>query len=498
MAASTPQAAQAPALVQAALNAFKTRDRDAAAALLQQAVSTNAALGKGWGAVSRLASTIGESETALSAARLYAASATPSNDGPLLALAEMLAQQGRTQAAEQVAADLARAQPNNAAAWHLLGACRSQLGQTEQSLADLRRAVRLQISPASTVWSWQAIAEAKRFSADDPDLAAMQDLRRQLTDRPGAEEARSVLNYALGKAYDDIGEIDQAFEAFAAGAAFLKARSPFNADVSDAYVAQLIADWTPDFHARLPVGLDTSRAIFVLGLPRSGTTLVEQILTSHSAVTDGAEINLFGAAAMPIKGFGAAAVADFVRDNGGDALRGIAATYEHLLQQRFGPNGRVIDKTLNHSRFVGLIARALPTARFIWLERHPGAVAWSCWKTRFARGADWAWSFEDMARHFRAEDRLRAHWSAVLGDRVLHVPYEALVAAPDHWINRIIDHVGLAPEAGLRDFHTTDRAVTTASFAQVRRPLYKTSLDAWRRYEARLTPFFRAYEGPRA
>lgn len=481
-------------MVQAALDAFKVRNRDAAAALLRQAVSTNAALGRGWGAVSRLASTMGESDTALSAARLYAASATPSDDAPRLALAELLAQQGRTRDAEQIAADLAREQPNNAAAWHLLGACRSQLGRTEQSIADLRRAVRLQTSPASTVWSWQAIAEAKRFSADDPDIAAMQELMRRLTGRPGAQEARSVLNYALGKAYDDIGEIDQAFDAYAAGAAFLKSRSPFNADMADAYVDQLIADWTPGFHARLPAGLDRSRAIFVLGLPRSGTTLVEQILTSHSAVTGGAEINLFGAAAMPIKGFGAAAVADFVRDKGGDALRGIAATYEHLLQQRFGPDGRVVDKTLNHSRFLGLIARALPTARFIWLERRPGAVAWSCWKTRFARGADWAWSFEDMARHFRAEDRLRAHWSGVLGDQVLNVPYEALVADPDPWIARIVDHVGLAPEAGLRDFHTTDRAVTTASFAQVRRPLYTTSLDAWRRYEAHMAPFLRAYE----
>jgi len=163
------------------------------------------------------------------------------------------------------------------------------------------------------------------------------------------------------------------------------------------------------------------------------------------------------------------------------------------LDERFGKAGRVVDKTLNHSRFLGLIAQVLPNARFIWLRRHPAGIAWSCFRTRFAKGVDWTRSLTDIARHFKGEDRLHAHWSAVLGDRLLTVPYEDLVSDPDTWMRRIIEHAGLDWEDGVRDFHKTDRAVTTASFAQVRKPMYSSSKEAWRRYETHLKPFFDEY-----
>ena len=491
---ATATAEQAPDLVNKALEAFKARDRDASADFLIQAVATDAPLGAGWAGVSRLAAMIGEVEPALTAAR-RAAAVNPADPAPRLALGQMLATLGRVNDARDVGIAVTREQPRNSGAWHFLGTCRAQLGEMEQSIADLRRAISLHDSPMAMGWSWQAIAEAKKFKAGEPDIDAMEALLTRMPATDEGEEARSVVLYALAKAYDDLGRIDDAFAAYAKGAEIMVRRRNYKAAETDTFVDQVVSGWTADFHASLPgQGVDSTRPIFVFGLPRSGTTLVEQILASHAGVTDGAEINLFSVAAMPIRGFSPAAVSDYAARAGGEGFKAMGEAYLHLLDERFGPEGRVIDKTLNHSRYLGLISHVLPQARFIWLQRSPGAVAWSCFRTRFSRGVDWSWSLEDMGRYFAGEDRLRAHWTRVLGDRVLTVPYDELVVDPEPWIAKILAHVGLGFQSGLTEFHKTDRAVTTASFAQVRQPLYTTSREAWRRYETHLQPFFDAYE----
>jgi hypothetical protein len=214
-------------------------------------------------------------------------------------------------------------------------------------------------------------------------------------------------------------------------------------------------------------------------------------------VHDGAEVQVFRHAAMNIPGYTPSTVREVFSRPGGETLAGrIARSYLHLLDERFGKAGRVVDKSLSQTRFLGLIHQCLPNAKFIWLRRHPAGIAWSCFRTRFVRGADWTRSLEHIGRHFRGEDRLHAHWTKVLPPgTLLTVPYEELVADPDRWMRKILDHVGLPWEDQVRDFHKTDRAVTTASFAQVRKPLYSKSATAWKRYEDRLKPFFDAYEG---
>jgi tetratricopeptide (TPR) repeat protein len=481
--------------VNAALAAFQARDRDAAAAHLAAAVHTGADFGPKWGAISRLASTVGAISVALKAAERHARVDT-ADPGPRLALGQMLAQHGRVQAACDIGRALTQDQPNNSAGWHFLGTCLAQVGKTIESIAALRQAMALHTDPSAMAWSWQALAESKTFRVGDPDHGAMMDLMQRLPLGEAGAEARSVLLYALGKADDDLGETDRAFEAYSAGAAIMQTRRGYNAVETDAFVDQVIQGWSADFAARLPgVGVGSNRPIFVFGLPRSGTTLVEQILVSHAGVTDGAEVNVFSTAAMGIQGFTPAAVAAFAATRGAQGFDAIGRAYLGMLDERFGTQGRIVDKTLNHSRYLGLIRHVLPDARFIWLSRSPGAVAWSCFRTRFARGVDWSWSLEDMGRYIRGEDRLREHWTEQFGDALLTVPYDALVGDIEPWIARILDHVGLPAQAGLSEFHKTERAVTTASFAQVRKPLYTTSREAWRRYEDHLALFFRAYKG---
>jgi hypothetical protein len=143
----------------------------------------------------------------------------------------------------------------------------------------------------------------------------------------------------------------------------------------------------------------------------------------------------------------------------------------------------------------GLIHHTMPNAPLIWMRREPADSALSCFRTRFAQGLDWTWSLTDIAQRFREEDELHKHWSSVLGDKLLTVQYEGLVADPDAWIPRILAHCGLTDEPGVRNFHESSRPVFTASVAQVREPISTSAVAKWKRYEKHLKPFLDAYYG---
>lgn len=490
MATQTVDGAQ---LVNGALAAFQARERDDAAYLLAKAMQANPPLGARWASVSRLAATIGEITLALAAARKHVA-ATPTAEARL-AYAQLLIQSGRTQEALREGAALARERPNDPTALHFLATCQVQLGDHDAAIANLRRIIALPSVQLGAENAWHVLADIKKFAPGDPYIAQMEAMLERIGTSEAHRQNRVVMLYALGKALDDAGQNDRAFACFDEAARLQKIDSTFNAAQADAFVDAVVKGYDRAFMDSLPKSsVDSDRPIFVLGLPRSGTTLVEQILVSHSQVVDGAEANLFRPASMAIKGYTPDEIrASFERPDADALPTRMGKAYLHLVDERFGKTGRVVDKTLNQTRYLGLIHQVLPKAKLIWLRRAPAGIAWSCYRTRFAKGVDWTRSLTDIAAYFKGEDRLHAHWSAVLGDSLLTVPYEALVDDPDTWMRRIIEHVGLEWEDGVRDFHKTERAVTTASFAQVRKPMYASSKEAWKTYEAQLQPFFDAY-----
>jgi len=237
--------------------------------------------------------------------------------------------------------------------------------------------------------------------------------------------------------------------------------------------------------------LPTARPIIVTGLPRSGTTLVEQILTSHSQVADGAEIGLMAQVAVAAGGTSGTAVGAYLKAGG--QVERLAGLFLHLLEERFGPGGRVIDKTVDNSRFLGLIAAILPEAPLIWMRRDPLDAAWSCFRTFFIHGVGWSCDLADIAEHFALEDRLVDFWQERLGDRLLVVPYPALVEAPENWTRRILAHCNLPEEEQVHRFHETERVVATASALQVRRPINRSGIGVAKPYREHLQPFVDAY-----
>jgi hypothetical protein len=345
---------------------------------------------------------------------------------------------------------------------------------------------------------WLDLALVHKF-VPGVELARIEALAPEMRRTRG--DSQAAFFYAVGKARHDCGDYDGAFAAYSEGAA--RMRAPFDAAAMERFVRDMLRDFTPENLARLaPSGCDSDRAIFVVGLPRSGTTLVEQILASHSAVEDGEEVNLFCNALIPAGDFSLQGGLDYQRRAAEtDPWGEIARDYLAMLDQRFGPRagrgGRIVDKTLNHSRLMGFILHALPAAKVIWLRRNPEDAAISCFRSYFATGTiPWSCSLADIAWHFRLEDAIHAHWKRIFPDRILTVPYEALATDPQPWITRILAHAGLEIESAPFTPHLRKRSVLTASVAQVREPISAGSVGAAEKYRTHLQTFRDAYGVP--
>ena len=473
-----------------AVEALRRADRDLAVSLLQQALREGAQHGLHWKSVAKLAATIGEIDLSLEASRRFAATPPASLERRLHYLGE-LAHFGRSAQVQTELQALPSSWQAHEAVLHFLGSLSGEQGDFAAAEAHYRGAIaRSPLAPQS----WFALAMLKRFDAGDPDLAAMVALRPSVARMAPDLHARYL--YGLAKAHADIGDHDQAFALYGEGAALRRGIEPYPAGRLVAMTEALIRDFTPTGLKRLvPADAVEEAVIFVNGLPRSGTTLVEQMLTSHSAVVDGGELNLVRAALIPTGDYsmnGALAYQQRMARHP-DPWGKLASDYRGMLAMRFGPVGRVVDKTLVQSHYMGLLLHALPNARVIWMRRDPADVALSCYRTYFTSSVPWSWSLRDIAHFMALEDRLHAHWSALFPDRILTVPYEALVHAPEQWMERVLSHVGLPPEPGVMAFHGSKRAVRTASVQQVRAPISTTRIGQAQALRAHLAPFHEAY-----
>jgi tetratricopeptide (TPR) repeat protein len=370
--------------------------------------------------------------------------------------------------------------PRQPKIWLNYGHALRTLGRREESVAAYKRCMALAPALGDAYWS---LANLKVAAFEPAEVAAM---RAQL-DRPDLPEIdRLHLNYALGKALEDQGDDAGAFGCYAEGGALRRAHGDYDADETTAQMRRSKALFTPSFFAARAgsgAGATDATPIFVVGLPRSGSTLVEQILASHSAVEGTMELPDIGHLARDLDsaearyplGLARLAPADFTAL--GEAYLERTAVHRKLGRPFF------VDKMPNNFQHLGLIALALPGAKIVDVRRHPLGCGFSAFKQHFAQGQAFSYDLTDLGRYYADYVELMRHMDAVLPGRVHRVIYEDLVADTEAEVRRLLDHCGLPFDPACLDFHRNDRAVRTVSSEQVRRPIFRDGVDLWPRFE---------------
>jgi tetratricopeptide (TPR) repeat protein len=395
---------------------------------------------------------------------------------------KLVAALGRFERALLVKADYAEAHSN-------LATVLLELGQ----LADAKRAIERAIELEPKVpGHYYALSQIGRFAATDPWLTAMEDLAREPLSVP--IDARLKLHFALGKAYAEVGRHQMSFDHYLAGNALKRREIGYDEAATLAMLQDIRNLFTPERVSALQgFGQRSDAPIFVLGMPRSGTTLVEQILASHPQVFGAGELELLPRL-VARRGDRSGVEVD-ATDLSAASVRHVGTEYLAGLRRLAPRANRITDKMPANFALVGFIHLALPDARIIHVRRNAIDTCLSCFSTLFTVGHPYTYDLAELGRYHRAYQGMMEHWQRALpAGVILDVQYEDVVADLDAQARRMLAYCGLPWDAACLAFYETERAVCTASAAQVRRPLYATSVGRWRAYQSSLQPLLQALD----
>ena len=408
-----------------------------------------------------------------------AAAAKPDSAVAFMCEAKILLEQGKAAAAEDPIRRAIERDPQNSDAHSLLGSILRELGRFDDA------AVAADLSLALNRWQITAYHELvhvkKLKEADRPLITQMEWM---LTEHARADEAKAHLHLALGKAYDDLNQYEQAARHFDEGNRLsYRKDGPYDPARHLATIDRVVQTFTTDFfRLNAALGSDWEIPVLIVGMPRSGTTIVEQILSSHPEFAAGDELAFWSRRAS-----------GFRMDASGRIdpawVSVTARDYQALLTGISGTAKRVSDKRPENFNILGLIHAVFPKARVIHCQRHPVDTCLSIYFQDFARKMDFAFNRSDLADYYGQYQRLMAHWRRVLpSDRFLEIQYEELVTNPEPLIRKMIDFCGLDWDDMCLHSERNKRAVRTASVWQARQPIYQTSVARWRNYEPWLGP----------
>lgn len=377
--------------------------------------------------------------------------------------------------------------PDHAKLWMSFGHMLKTVGDQEASVAAYRRALEVEPTLGEVYWS---LANLKTVRFSDEDVAAME---AALATDTIADDDRFHLHFALGKAYEERQAHEIVFDHYAKGNALRSTELEHDPDVFAGQIDNIIAGFTPELIAiREGQGHTAPDPIFILGMPRAGSTLIEQILASHSMVEGTMELpDIPAIAQREGRDFGGgpsgwvAAVAALAPDKLGE----LGGEYiERTRIQRKTAKPFFIDKLPNNWVYTGFIHLILPNAKIIDARRHPLDCCFSNFRQHFAKGQGFSYDLAHMGRYYADYVRAMAHIDGLLPGRVHRVIHEELLDNPEGQIRALLEYLGLPFEAACLDFHQNKRAVRTASSEQVRRPINRDGVDQWKPYEAHLGP----------
>jgi tetratricopeptide (TPR) repeat protein len=361
-----------------------------------------------------------------------------------------------------------------------MGRISSMQGEFDEADGWFKRA--LEVNPNSST-AWAALAGVRKMTAiDRPWLERAQQFAA--AGLPPSEQA--AMHFAIGKYYDDSGDFKHAFESYRNANELIKPlMEGYRPEAHDQFIDDLIKSQTREAVAQASVGASDSRLpVFVVGMARSGTTLVEQIIASHPAAKVASEPGFWSQVGRRYEAeIRQAPLEAPVRQK-------LAEQYLQALLSG-GSDGllRVVDKDPVNSDYLGVIHAVFPRARFIYMQRDPIDTCLSCYFQQFGGALSHTLDLSDLASYYRQHQRLMRHWRAVLPpETLLEVPYEELVVDPELWTRRILEFVGLEWDQRCLDFHKTRRVVTSASSWQVRQPIFRSSVQRWRNYEKFIGP----------
>ena len=363
------------------------------------------------------------------------------------------------------------------------------LGNFDRAAHDFETA--LTLSPGYPD-ALKGLAELRRQSSECNSIAAME---AALAATPGDPRAAATLHFGLAKSYEDVGEYSKSWRHLTAANQLERARLQYNPEQDRATIKCIIGQF-PDLEGAYEDSTGES-PIFIVGLPRTGTTLVERIIGSHSAVHSAGELSALAEAvsiAVVRQGPAARNWLGFTQTFGKLDEKLIAQEYLARARAQRGDRPRFSDKAPANFFYCALILRAFPNARIIHLTRHPLAACYAIFKTRFTGGYPFSYDLAELADFYVSYRQLMAHWHRTLSGRVLDVAYEDVVTAQQATTRRLLDFIDLPFEAACLDFHLNPASTSTSSSVQVRQPLYDSSLRQWRYYAAELEPLRRRLE----
>lgn len=439
----------------------------------------------------------------------------------LLPLARAHLKQGTNAVAARLAEEAMRLDPENPEIWHVYGQCcheldrfaqaveyleralakrpdfiecRHSLAMTLKSLGDFERAEAelrgLIEKQRGLIAAYSGLTDMIRFTEDHPHFQRL----RQMADGMGeADDERAMfLHYAVAKAYDDIGDYERAFEHYSRGAAMKRARLDYGEAKSTAFFEDIKRIYDAGFFAEKRVkGHPSTLPIFIVGMPRSGSTLTEQVLSSHPEVYGAGEIKVLSQSIHQLRHLHPSLppFPEIGRVMDDAQYRQLAKLYLGVTALLDEEAAHITGKLLTNYYFIGLIHTAFPNAKIIHTVRNPVDTCLSCFTKLFKDDMPYTYDLRELGRYYRQYDALMEHWRQVLPEGVmLEVRYEEMVADLESKAKEIVAFCGLAWDEQCLRFYESRRLVKTAALAQVRKPIYRDSVERWRRYERQLRP----------